>query len=705
MQSSYEDAPYLSVVATARNDDHGGNLLNRVQIFVDAWINQSNRHGLSSELIIVEWNPPAGREPLAEALRWPTDTGVCRVRIIEVPREVHARYRHAAALPLYQMIAKNAGIRRARGEYIVATNIDIVFSDELVRYLASTRLEKGRMYRIDRTDVESDVPVNGTLDEQLAYCRSHVIRLGAREGTYKLSPEGLRKNEPDDITGIESGIHFGSGFYPVERYRPEDPFRWIGNEAEILLRVPAGGAVLELEVEPGPGFGLDAGSKTLEALDWNGSTAARWSISGRTTLHLVVPPDNGKGGAACLRLRVPDGGRPLVKDPRILNFRVFRCDWVVLNSQPAPALSSVTVLREARPMLMRLLGGQRKSHGLMALLSEGAGLCWHAFRLLKARGPDIAEGGLPFRCSQGWHELEGAGVGRFRWVAEDAVLIVRSTRENQSLALLVEPGPGLDFAPFVLLARQADGRVLAKAEIDGVSYVEVPIRAPRGTVMALTLTSERPGVPVGDDPRTLSFRVWALGTGRSLADARGSEAATATAETWAAQTVAWRPAEVDWAALQEKWRPLTEEMGKPEFVHMNACGDFTLMAREHWHDLRGYAELDLFSMHLDSCLCWAAHHGGAREEMLREPMRIYHIEHGAGSGWTPEGEDRLYARIARQGIQTVSYDELLDLIAEMRRLHAPVIFNLEDWGLAGDRLSEMTPQAKRPAMAANKVPS
>jgi hypothetical protein len=146
-------------------------------------------------------------------------------------------------------------------------------------------------------------------------------------------------------------------------------------------------------------------------------------------------------------------------------------------------------------------------------------------------------------------------------------------------------------------------------------------------------------------------------------------------------------------------------MGKPEFVHMNACGDFTLMAREHWHDLRGYAELDLFSMHLDSCLCWAAHHGGAREEMLREPMRIYHIEHGAGSGWTPEGEDRLYARIARQGIQTVSYDELLDLIAEMRRLHAPVIFNLEDWGLAGDRLSEMTPQAKRPAMAANKVPS
>ena len=55
------DLPYLSVVATARNDNHGGNLLGRMQIFVDAWINQAKRHNLASELILVEWNPPAGK--------------------------------------------------------------------------------------------------------------------------------------------------------------------------------------------------------------------------------------------------------------------------------------------------------------------------------------------------------------------------------------------------------------------------------------------------------------------------------------------------------------------------------------------------------------------------------------------------------------------------------------------------------------------
>src|SRR5262249_28099540 len=68
-------------------------------------------------------------------------------------------------------------------------------------------------------------------------------------------------------------------------------------------------------------------------------------------------------------------------------------------------------------------------------------------------------------------------------------------------------------------------------------------------------------------------------------------------------------------------------------LQTNACGDFTLLAREVWFAMRGYAELDIFSMHLDSLLCHAAHHGGAQECLLGEPMRIFHIEHAAGSGW------------------------------------------------------------------------
>ena len=150
---------YFSLVVTARNDDHGGNLLHRMQAFVSGWIEQARNHGIPSELIIVEWNPLPHRPPLVQALRWPADFGPCQVRFIEVPPELHQCYAHADALPLYQMIAKNVGIRRARGRFVLATNIDILFSSEFACYLAEKRLVPGRMYRMDRHDVMSDVPV------------------------------------------------------------------------------------------------------------------------------------------------------------------------------------------------------------------------------------------------------------------------------------------------------------------------------------------------------------------------------------------------------------------------------------------------------------------------------------------------------------------------------------------------------------------
>src|SRR6516225_10229947 len=126
---SGDDAPQVSFVVTARNDDHGGGFLQRMQVFVTALLAQATRHGLRSELIIVEWNPPLDRPRLADALRWPARPGPCRVRIIEVPPWLHRRYQYSEKLPLFQMIAKNVGIRRARGRYVLCTNADIVFSD------------------------------------------------------------------------------------------------------------------------------------------------------------------------------------------------------------------------------------------------------------------------------------------------------------------------------------------------------------------------------------------------------------------------------------------------------------------------------------------------------------------------------------------------------------------------------------------------
>jgi hypothetical protein len=185
--SGLGDTPLLSVVATARNDNHGGDLLYRMQVFVRGLAEQAARHRLPLELVLVEWNPPEAEPKLSDALEWPPEGPFFSARVIEVPPQLHLRLEHADRLPLFQMIAKNVGIRRARGEFVLATNVDLLFPDDLMHFLAQTRLRHGRFYRVDRYDVASGVALERPLDEHLAAARASVLRICRREGTLDLA--------------------------------------------------------------------------------------------------------------------------------------------------------------------------------------------------------------------------------------------------------------------------------------------------------------------------------------------------------------------------------------------------------------------------------------------------------------------------------------------------------------------------------------
>jgi hypothetical protein len=174
------EAPYLTLVAASRNDDHGGNTLYRTQIFVDSLLEQCRRHQIPAELILVEWNPPVDRAPLTEVISWDHQNTWVDCRVITVPHERHVLIRFGRVLPLFQMIAKNVGIRRARGEFILATNIDILFSDELMARIARKDLRADRLYRCDRFDVDSTIPKDVSLDEKLRFAWGNLIRRNHR---------------------------------------------------------------------------------------------------------------------------------------------------------------------------------------------------------------------------------------------------------------------------------------------------------------------------------------------------------------------------------------------------------------------------------------------------------------------------------------------------------------------------------------------
>lgn len=151
-------------------------MFKRMQMFVNGLGEQTGRHGMKCELILVEWNPPPDRPPLAEALSFEKTKNRMPVRIITVPNEIHRKWIHWDEIPLFQMIGKNVGIRRAKTDFILCTNVDLLFSDELCEFLAKGEFDENAMYRANRCDVPMEVLDIVGLEEQLKFCKTHVIR-------------------------------------------------------------------------------------------------------------------------------------------------------------------------------------------------------------------------------------------------------------------------------------------------------------------------------------------------------------------------------------------------------------------------------------------------------------------------------------------------------------------------------------------------
>jgi len=862
---SNELRPYLSVVVTARNDDHGGNLLRRMQTFVNALLAQARRHAVPIELVVVDWNPPPEKPPLIDALNWPDNLGPVQVRFIEVPPSLHRTYRHAQALPLYQMIAKNVGIRRARGEFILATNIDVIFSHELFELLAQRRLEAGRMYRVDRYDAMQDVPVDGSIDEQLRYCEEHLIRINTRQGSFPVTPTGQRLIEPDDILTAESGISLGRGWYPLEGQSPQR-FRWVLDDAEIFLEPRNDAANLVLDVEPGPGVGFLPFA--LRAVDQSGVRINETVILRRQTVKLALPAAD---EPSVIRLQLRGGGMETVQDPRILNFRIFTLGWEgsagATSPKPAPAAKSAANQQPLPPSgwktlprrLLHFFARLRSSDGAFQLgvplpaflvrslkpRVEGSAILLNIdpswFRLRRApkqRETDkrqITAPGLDLLWGKGWYAPEFFKGDLFRWARSDAEWILFTPQGPPTgLQVLIEPGPAVGYGPFHLQVRDSSGATVATATVHRRQWIDLPLpwQPNRTQVFSLHCRGDARPRPLPNDPRSLYFRVlqcrWA--PRENAAPSTGGEAgATEYPCPWSpvssrdgillgcgwqveagtlAEGLSWRgdpgaeilvqggreirgPLDLELEPLDGAGAPLevvvtegertlakfllhkrepfrlahfdnerttllrltaarahrapdavettsplrlvratwgigggsrrtpdagsahSENSGEPApaqqpvgavYLHTNACGDFTLLAREHWLDLRGYPEFDLFSMNIDSVFCFAAHHGGAPEEFLPDPMRIYHIEHATGSGFTPEGQAKLFERIAAKGMSWITYQQVLDWASQMRSLERPIIFNGKEWGFAGIELPERSIAQPLPSARTHSAP-
>jgi len=151
-----------------------------MQVFINVLLALWNKHGLDAELVIVEWNPPKDRPCLKRALTWPKSLKPGVVRFIEVPETIHRRMANADKLPMFEYFAKNVGIRRARGSFILVTNPDVLFSEELIAYFSHQRLSKDCFYRIDRYDFLGKIPSGLGIPGTLMYAKRNLCQVNVR---------------------------------------------------------------------------------------------------------------------------------------------------------------------------------------------------------------------------------------------------------------------------------------------------------------------------------------------------------------------------------------------------------------------------------------------------------------------------------------------------------------------------------------------
>lgn len=138
------DRPQVTVTVVGRNDDYMSDFAERLRA-TTAW----NAKYLASEIIFVEWNPPADRELLSIDLakRFPS------LRAYVVSREVHKSIAGDARLPLLEFHAKNVGIRRARSEWVLTTNADAFFGPDAIRKLQTSNLADTIVWCAQRIDI------------------------------------------------------------------------------------------------------------------------------------------------------------------------------------------------------------------------------------------------------------------------------------------------------------------------------------------------------------------------------------------------------------------------------------------------------------------------------------------------------------------------------------------------------------------------
>lgn len=216
----------ISFVIAARNGEHDSSFLKRLRTVLRLRNAFVARHQLPCEFIIVQYNPPKS-QPLYEDALVELATDAMPIRVITVPESFHDRIASGRKGPFLEYIAKNIGIRRALGEFILATNLDIIYSEEMVARLAQP-FAKDTVYEARCHDLNiREIADSIDADTALKMCRNHVDRIWTEYGLLYVSWSRWLKrllNHQHPFSFIRN-LAMCPLYNPIKKFLPAQPIK------------------------------------------------------------------------------------------------------------------------------------------------------------------------------------------------------------------------------------------------------------------------------------------------------------------------------------------------------------------------------------------------------------------------------------------------------------------------------------------------
>lgn len=125
--------------------------------------------------------------------------------------------------------------------------------------------------------------------------------------------------------------------------------------------------------------------------------------------------------------------------------------------------------------------------------------------------PDIVPTDESIALSGDWHPLEHWGGDTFRWVSRSAAVTLLALEDGmESIAVELEPGPGIAELPAQVEIVDQEGCQLLTAQLHGRQTLELSVPVHTGPVNRIRVVARNGGRQVEGDSRVLDFRVFRI---------------------------------------------------------------------------------------------------------------------------------------------------------------------------------------------------